>query len=154
MDLTFTWDDKTIPWLADTDEWTAAELREVEALARGELSQLSITSIRGLMIGVSVARALGVRIADADRQLTFGRINSIRDELAAQHDENDERAAARAAELAAQADAAVAPPTGRVVEFTGEATIPVTAIEAPTGQVSPGGAALFPGSAEEVPPPA
>ena len=110
---TFMWDGVAVPWISDTDEWTAAELRDVEHLAHGEMANLSMTSVRGFMICVSVARAAKLRIAAVDAQLTFGRIRAIAEEMDAQ----DKEAAARAA-----ADAET---SGNQVDLTGAMTIPV-----------------------------
>jgi len=148
MERTFTWTDGTqVLWIDDTDEWTSAELRQVEALAGGTMASLSQTSVAGLMICVSVARATGQRIAEVDRALTFGAIRRIREEMAAK----DQEAADRAAEAAAAeaAEAADAPPlNGRVVEFTGTATIPVAGADGEDGEV------LSPTSAGSEQPPA
>jgi hypothetical protein len=130
MQRTFTWDGVPVPWVDDTDTWTAGELREVEALARGEIGSLSLTSIRGLMICISVARARGMRVADVDRQLTLGRINLIRDELAAQDREEAERAAAEVAEPAPAE-------TGRQVDFTGTITATAGAVQEEGRVLSP-----------------
>jgi hypothetical protein len=139
--LTFTHDGRQIEWLSDIDGWSMRELRDAEALAGGQIGTLSVTTFKGIVAAVSIARATGLRVATVDAELKFGDVSRISDELNAQVLERQRAEADRLAALAAEPV-----PTGRVVEFTGHGEIGAAGAD---GAQTSGGDVPFPGSGSD-----